>query len=138
MALIEINTEPSKKDLVWFGVLFAVFFGVIGTLLTYRWGMPEVGRIVWMVAGAVLAAYAIIPPLRKPIYLGWIYATLPIGFVVSHTILFITYFGVITPIGLAMRAAGRDPMTRELDKSATSYWRSRPRDVDPKRYFRQF
>jgi ABC-type uncharacterized transport system permease subunit len=39
----------------------------------------------------------------------------------------IVYFGVFTPIGLARRAWGRDPMSRRLDARASSYRIARSR-----------
>ena len=44
-----------------------------------------------------------------------------IGSVVSRIILGFVFFFVVTPIGLLMRAVGRDPMNRELDTSMSSY-----------------
>jgi hypothetical protein len=32
------------------------------------------------------------------------------------------FFGVVTPIGVAMRLAGRDPLRRRCDPTASSYW----------------
>ena len=48
------------------------------------------------------------------------------------------YFLVITPIGLAMRLAGRDLMSRRFDPGAESYWLPHKADKDAGRYFRQF
>ena len=33
MALIEINKNPSNKDLLFFGAVFPVFFGVIAAVV---------------------------------------------------------------------------------------------------------
>jgi hypothetical protein len=49
------------------------------------------------------------------------------------------YFGLVTPIGVAMRAVGADPLQNAIDRRAASYWRRRPRGRPPlSRYFRQF
>jgi hypothetical protein len=48
------------------------------------------------------------------------------------------FFLVITPIGLMMRACGRDPMQRRFDPAARSYWKRRSPDRDMRSYFRQF
>ena len=62
------------------------------------------------------------PGLLRIVYLGMIYATLPIGIVVSYVILAATYYLVLTPIGLVMRLCGYDPMHRRFDRKAESYW----------------
>jgi hypothetical protein len=37
----------------------------------------------------------------------------------------ILFFCVLTPLGLLMRLAGRDPMQRRRDPATTSYWVAR-------------
>ena len=49
------------------------------------------------------------------------FAVFPIGWVVSHLLLGVVYFLVLTPIGLTLRALGRDPLERRFDQSASSY-----------------
>jgi hypothetical protein len=50
----------------------------------------------------------------------------------------LVFYGVITPIGLAARLLGHDPMQRGFDRQARSYWLRRDRVTSPGRYFRQF
>ncbi len=138
MAVIEINKNPSARELRVFGLLLAVFAGLIGALLFWKWGQPRAGRIVWIAGAAVVAVYFAIPPVRRLLYLGWMYAAFPIGFVVSHVILAAIFYLVFTPIGLLMRLVGYDPMHRRFDRGATSYWTEHDPHKDPARYFRQF
>jgi len=79
-----------------------------------------------------------VPSLRRPMFVGWMYAAYPLGFIVSHVLLGLVYFGVVTPIGLLLRAVGHDPMTRRFDRSAKTYWIAREQTRDVRRYFRQF
>lgn len=72
------------------------------------------------------------------LYTGWMYAALPIGWSISHALLALIYYAVLTPIGLVMRLLGNDPMQRRLDRAATTYWSEHRPPADPKRYFRQF
>jgi ABC-type uncharacterized transport system permease subunit len=138
VALLEINRNPSRRDLAWFGIVLLLFFVVIGGVIGRALGSDAARKSVWA-AGAVLAlVYYAVPGLRQPMFVGWMYAAYPIGFVVSHVLLGLVYFGVVTPIGLLMRAMGHDPMTRHLDRSAKTYWVERQQVSDVKRYFRQF
>ena len=138
MALIEINKNPSNKELNVFGVLFLVFFGIIG-FVVWRWTESlAVPQIIWGVAGAIVVVYFAVPPTRKPIYLGWIYLAYPIGFTVTHVLMGIIYYLLIAPFGQVMGLAGRDPMRRKLDRSASSYWETHAPTTDPRRYFQQF
>ena len=122
MSLIEINKNPSRRDLLWFGALFLAFCGIVGGVLVWRFDGMRAARVVWIVGVVVPALYYAIPPLRRPVYLGWLYAALPIGWVVSHVVVLVAFYLVVTPIGLIMRATGRDPMRRSFDPAAETYW----------------
>jgi hypothetical protein len=50
----------------------------------------------------------------------------------------VTYYVVITPMGLVMRAGGRDLLLRQLDRSAATYWLPHVPPGDSRRYFRQY
>jgi hypothetical protein len=62
----------------------------------------------------------------------------PIGWVMSHVILGIIYYLVLTPIGLLLRALGRDPLRRRFETGARSYWIDRGEEPAVERYFRQY
>lgn len=71
-------------------------------------------------------------------FAAWKWLTAPIVcFGVSLGSAF-AYFMLVTPLGLALKALGKDPMNRRIDKRAKSYWVAR-RGARPKAsYFRQF
>ncbi|MFV2069926.1 MAG: hypothetical protein ACC645_23415, partial [Pirellulales bacterium] len=87
MAIIEINRNPSPRELRWFGFLFALFFAVVGGVARWRWQAPTAATTIWGVAAVVITLYAALPPVRRPLYLAWMFAAFPIGWVVSHTLL---------------------------------------------------
>jgi hypothetical protein len=135
--MIEINRNPSRRDLLIFTAILPVFFGIVGGL---RWhaGSTDAALVLWSIgAGAFLVAL-VVPPARRWIYVGWMYVTFPIAWIVSHTILAVMYFLVATPVALLLKLFGRDPMQRKFDKAAKSYWVVREPTRDTARYFRQF
>jgi hypothetical protein len=134
--LIPINRNPSRRDLVVFGIGLPILFGLLGW---HRWsaGSHTAAQVLWGVGGALSLAFAAVPPLRRAIYVGWMLAVWPIGFVVSHVILAVIFFGVFTPVGVLLRLFGRDPMTRAFDKSAATYWIPREGSREAESYFRQ-
>ncbi len=138
MAIIEIDRDPSPKVLRWFGVLLGLFFLLIGGVLTWRAGPGTATKVLFILAGVLPALYYLVPPLRRPMYLGWIYLAWPIGIVLSFTLLAVIYYLILTPIGLVMRLVRRDPMQRGFDASADTYWIPRTRQPDPERYFRPY
>ena len=139
MALLEINRNPPERELRQFaGIWFPAFFLVIGLIAGYKFGLWSIVLPVWAVVAVVAFVGIVRPKLVRPIYLGWMYAAYPIGWTVSHVVLGITWYLVITPIGLIMRMTGRDPMHRRIDKQAASYWIERGEAPPRSRYFRQF
>ena len=57
----------------------------------------------------------------------------------TRLILALTYYLVITPIGLLLRLFGKDALQRKIDPGADSYWIERePEPLDRERYKKQF
>jgi hypothetical protein len=101
--------------LVIAGVLLLVGAGPLRHGHAPRWW-------AWAAAG-VLALIA----LLKPVLLAranrlWTKFGVLLGKVVSPIALGILFFGVLTPVALVMRLAGKDPLRLKLDRSANSYW----------------
>jgi hypothetical protein len=138
MALVEINLNPTKRDLQWFGALLAAVAGVVGATLYWRFDAPLLARVAWGLGGLVALVYYAFRPLRRAIFLTWTYAVYPLGWTVSHLALSVMYYAVLTPIGLVMRLFGRDPLTRSFDPQATTYWVERRTAEKAARYFKQF
>jgi hypothetical protein len=136
--MIAINRNPSAKDLKWFGLLVLLFFGILGAVARWRFGAEDAPVRLWIAGAALCLVYYAIPPLRRWLFVGWMYAAYPIGWTISHLLLLIVYYVILTPVGLAMRLAGRDPLDRSPDPAAESYWVRRTPPDSPARYFRQF
>jgi len=136
--MIEINRNPSKSELRWFGALGLLFFAMVGLAVWHKTHSLAAPRIIWGCALVAVAIYYAVPSLRRPAYLGWMYAAFPIGWVVSHLLMVVVFYGVLTPIGLLMRLFGRDPLNRTFDRSATSYWIEHDPGSDLDRYFQQY
>jgi hypothetical protein len=137
MAMMEINWNPTRKELREFGFLCLLFFGGLAAWNWHKGGVTLGVELLSAAAliGGVLGAVA--PQLLKYIFVGWIVAVFPIGWTISHLLLGFIFFFVLTPIGLLLRALGQDPMNRRFDRNAKTYWSTH--DTAPvARYFRQF
>jgi len=138
MSLVVVNKNPSPRELKWFGVIVVAFGGLVSGMLYLKFRWPVASWIPVGGAIAVAAVYYAVPAARRPIYLAWMYAFLPVGMVMSFLLLAAIYFLVFTPIGLVMRLVGRDRVPRQFDRQATTYWVKRPPARPPESYFRQF
>lgn len=138
MALVSIPWHPSHKDLRIFAGLQFVFIAIISAPWIWRHGLQPATAALGVVSAVVAIVGLASPQSIRPVYLGWMIAVFPIGWLVSHVILAAAYFLVFTPIGWLLRLSGRDPLERQPDAEARSYWKDRPPSPEPARYFRQF
>jgi hypothetical protein len=135
--VIRIEKNPSKRQLAVFGLLWLVFFTMMGVSFWKRGAYVDAG-VGWGLAALIPLAGLAWPEFLRMVYLFAVYSTLPIGLVVSYAILLVIYYFVVTPIGLIMRLFGHDPLQRRFDRAAESYWTPRQPQEEGERYFQQF
>ena len=139
MGIIDVNRHPSPKQLTQFGWIWLGFVALFGAVAWFKMGAHGTAVAMWVAAVVVPVVGRLVPGFMRLIFVGMSYLAWPIGFVVSHVVLALVFYLVLTPIGLAMRLFGYDPMTRNRSRSGTSRWVPRPPDRSgPRRYFRQF
>jgi hypothetical protein len=114
-----------------------IIFGSIGYAV-YSKGAPSIALAIWSVGTAVSLLFALVRPLRAAIFRVWMYAVFPIGWTVTHLIMALLFFAVITPAGLVLRMFGRDALSRRFDSNARSYWVERRQPSSIERYFHQY
>jgi len=138
--LIEINRNPSARELRQFGTIWLpAFLLLVAAALVRRWHAPILAAAVPAVLAAIAFVVAWAAPARlKPVFVGMMVATSPIGWLVSHLIMVVIYFVVLTPIGVLRRTFWGDALHRHFDTTVDSYWIPRPPEEEPRRYFKQF
>jgi len=111
------NEVPSNRS---FGWMFTAFFTLVGVYSLWRGGAVH----PWMLGlAAVTAALTIVrPEWLAPLNRIWMRFGEMLHRVVSPLVLGIIFYGVFTPVGFAMRMAGRDIMKRRFEPGAKTYW----------------
>jgi hypothetical protein len=145
--LHEINLRPARRDLRWFGLITLVVSGLLGALLYVKKGLygyslgasaDVVAYGLWGV-GLLSALFSLVwPAANRPLYVLLTLLTYPVGYVVSHLLMALFFYGVLTPLGLVFRLIGRDPLRRKFEPQATTYWEPHDKPASIKRYFQQF
>ncbi len=90
-------------------------------------------------AGTFILSSLLLPGLAGAIHRGLSAVARLVVSLVTWTLLGAVYFLVLTPAGLALRAAGSLRTARSLRGRAESYWADRPPEtLSPGRYLRPF
>lgn len=130
--------KTGRRELRSFGLLVGGVFLALGLFFLFR----QKSYALWVVTpGVVLMLLGLIfPPALRHIYIAWMSLAVVLGFIVSHVILAVFFFLVVTPIGLLSRVVGKDFLRLKLERNATTYWMPRePRkDASPEHYEQQF
>jgi hypothetical protein len=136
--MIDLNLNPTKKELRTFGLCALAFLCVVGWIVGRRTDSITNGVTIATI-GLVLAVLGFaLPRALRPIWIVLMVVNYPIGWVVTHVIMALIFYLVVTPVGVIMRLTGRDPMERAFDRSAKTYWKPRRTDPSSTRYFRQY
>ena len=116
--------------------VIAVVFALVSYLKTHAIGhFPlwlggigfAVGIILWL-----------LPQIAKPFYIAWYFLGCCIGIVVGNVLFALFFYLVFTPLGLLLRLRKNPAITKGFNKSAKTYWRNAEKQIDLKRYYRQF
>ena len=118
-------------------ILIALLAGIAGLAL---WREHPQRAAIW--AGASVATAVLVfaaPRAWLAVWRIWLKVALVISSVITVVILGVCYFVIFTPVGLAMRLAGRDALGVDWGKKKDSYWVARePIEATVDRYRKQF
>ena len=131
------NIKSEKSDFRKFGITIGIILIMLAGFLF--WKEKESSQI-FLTVGIVLFAFGIaIPVVLKPIYWIWmIFATI-LGWIMTRVILSLLFYIIFTPIGLISRLFGKQFIELKWDKTNSTYWFYRSRDVfEKEKYEKQF
>ncbi len=134
----DISFGPSSRTLRQFAAIGAIFFGGL-TIWQAGFRSHLTAGIVFAIAGAVIGLFGLIrPKALRWIYVGWMVAVFPIGWLLSRVMLAIMFFGIFTIVATIFRLLGRDALNRQAQPLASTYWKPKPSANEMGDYFRQF
>ncbi len=136
--MLEMTRKPPAQSLRWFGLIVLVFFAAIATVAYVKFGARGLAYGLVGTGTVLCSLFYAVRALRVPMYTAWMRVFFPLGWIVSHTIVAVIYYLLVTPIGLVVRAVGYDPMSRRRGRRADSYWAPLRREKEVSQYFRQY
>jgi len=127
----------NKDNLRKFGITMAMAFLAITLIILIRHKYSVLPTSVISVIFFILAF--VTPILLKPIYVFWMKLAFVLGWINTRLILFIMFYLIFTPIGLAIRLLRVDLLDRKIYKNRKSYWKNKEgRVFNSLDYERQF
>jgi hypothetical protein len=139
-SLVPIDWHPAQKTLRTFGCAMLLLFGGLGYA---SWHGPLVlddlthhplACALWL-CGLSAGVFAWLEPAyNRPLYWLFTCASYPLAWLSAWLLLLGLFFGVITPVSIALRLFRR----RDASTSGHSTWRPARAPRDKSSYFRQF
>jgi hypothetical protein len=87
---------------------------------------------IWAFAAALFGSLGLLwPRLLAPLNRVWFWFGLALHKVVNPVVMGVLFFGVITPVGLLMRLAGKRPLGLRFEPDSPSYWIRRGSALQP-------
>lgn len=113
-------TISTRKELRQFGLMVGGIFLAIGV-----WPMVVRGETLrlWaaLLGGGLVSLGAVLPESLRYVYQGWMSLGHALGWVNTRIILGIIFFGLLTPMAVVMRMAGKGAMQLALNAECSSY-----------------
>lgn len=103
-----------------FGLVMAAAFAALALINGWHGGRlwPLMTGVAVLFLGPALLRPAVLQPLNR----AWFRLGLLLNKVVNPIIMGLVFYGTVLPIGLLMRARGRDLLRLKLEPDADSYW----------------
>ena len=140
----EVDWNPDRRERRKFGFTLALGFPVMATMLflilrlvTGDW-RPHAPVALAAIGSSTGLLLGFIPAIARPFYCLWYFLICMIDTVVTTFLLTLCYAVVLTPVGLAMRIFGRQPIQKGFTRETSSYWREVSEARTLARYYRQF
>ena len=120
---MKLNLKDEAKEWRKSAWLAALGIALISSLLRWR---QHLAHQTWLVILAVLAVVAVAAMLRPRWFRGYHLFSMRLGFIISRVLgrVFLTLFFIfmLTPMGWALRLAGKDPLQLKRPVNAATYW----------------
>ena len=104
---------PDKKGLREFGLIMGgMFIALFGLFFPWLFGLAF-PKWPWIVAGALGGLALLVPNSLKPIYRGWMFLALILGWINTRLLLALVFYLMMTPMSLIMRLFGKNAMKKK-------------------------
>ena len=120
---MDVDTTDRKEQRK-FGLVMAACFAGLGLI---RWTLrgfatASMPSWLWTIAGIFLIMGLLWPRALGPVFRAWMALARFLNWLITRILLTILFYGMITPIRVAMACFTEDPLKRKWKDPETSYW----------------
>jgi hypothetical protein len=119
----DMKKAIDPRQLRSFGFIVGGIFAIIGLWPLINGHSPRYWALI--IAALLVIPAAVWPKILLPVFRVWMLLGGILGEINSRIILTLIFFGVVTPIAVAKRWLGEDPLARATDRHARTYRKAR-------------
>ena len=120
---MKLNLKDEPKEWRKSALLLALGLVLISSLLRWR---HHLAQQTWLILVAALAATALAGVVKPRWFRGYHLFSMRLGFAISRVLgrvfLFLFFVFILTPFGVALRLAGKNPLQMKRPTNAATYW----------------
>ena len=120
---MKLHFKEDPKEWRKQALLTVLGLAIVSSVL--RWRHVLTAKI-WLVVLAVLGIVAVCALLQPRWFRGYYRLSMRLGFAISQFIgrivLLVVFVFIVTPLGWALRLAGKDALQLKRPRAATTYW----------------
>jgi hypothetical protein len=128
---MKLNLKDEPKEWRKSALLAAFGLALLSSLLRWRHHLVQKN---WLIVLAVLAIVAVAALGQPRWFRGWHLFSMRLGFAVSQWLgrvaLILFFIFILTPAGLILRLAGKDPLQLKRPANAETFWQT-AKDASP-------
>lgn len=121
---MKLRLSEKPRDWRVFGVSLAASLTLVLTFLAWRGALRPAAAAALALAPAALALLAVAAPRAlRPVYRAGMHAGHALGLVMGRVLLAVLFAAVVTPLGLLLRALGKDLLRLRRPRAGETCWR---------------
>lgn len=135
MSSINQHKKVEKEQLVEFSRIFAGLAIIVCGISYYRHGELSVLAKAFALVGLTIGISGLLHPVAlTPLFNRWIWLGEKLAMIVSRIVVLLTFFLVITPVGLLLKLLGRDILGLKVERNSEDSYFTKPDVAIAKRY----
>ncbi|MEO0454640.1 MAG: hypothetical protein AAFY98_10955 [Verrucomicrobiota bacterium] len=134
--MLNIQWKPDQSTLRQFSLICLPGFGIISLICYFKFEITTLAIFFGILALALPVIGMVFPRSIRIVYVFLQIVAFPVGWVISHIVMALIYYGIFSLIGLFFRTSKRDLLGIRQHDQRHSYWKKKEQQKDVRSYYR--